>query len=324
MELIKLSPEMYLQWDSFVDEAVGGSIYSKSSYLDCGNFKYEIFAVIKNNRIIAGTAIVKNELSVCSNPIFVKHLGILYEESRTTKINKFITFQHQINEIFINELFNKIGVYKYIFHPDIKNLMMFLWKNYSLTPGYTYQFNFKSLSNNNIQLYYNERTKRYLKISQRNHLLICPVSNDDFYNVIKKTYSFRKTPVPFSKNFFVSFTEKLSKCGLLHKKAVIDNDGNVHAVAAIIYDSKSANLILNGSDPQFRKYGGNVMIIDNMINFAKSNSGIFDFEGSMHQRIESFYRGFGAELVSYFTVNKNNCKTKCYDFLINIIKKYYK
>jgi hypothetical protein len=66
------------------------------------------------------------------------------------------------------------------------------------------------------------------------------------------------------------------------------------------------------------------MIIDNMINFAKSNSGIFDFEGSMHQRIESFYRGFGAELVSYFTVNKNNCKTKCYDFLINIIKKYYK
>ena len=61
-----------------------------------------------------------------------------------------------------------------------------------------------------------------------------------------------------------------------------------------------------------------------MIQFSKKNSKLFDFEGSMHERIEKFYRGFGARLTPYFVISKNNLLTNVYTFAVNIAKKLYK
>jgi hypothetical protein len=59
-----------------------------------------------------------------------------------------------------------------------------------------------------------------------------------------------------------------------------------------------------------------------MVEFSSGKSGIFDFEGSMHEQIEKFYRGFGGELVPYYSIYKANLPTSLYHCLLEAVKKW--
>jgi prolyl oligopeptidase PreP (S9A serine peptidase family) len=59
-----------------------------------------------------------------------------------------------------------------------------------------------------------------------------------------------------------------------------------------------------------------------MIEFASKHCWIFDFEGSMHERIEKFYRGFDGEIVPYYLIYKANLPTLLYHCFLDTVKKW--
>lgn len=325
MKVIELIKERYQEWDEFVENSPQGSIYAKTIFLDTiKKGKYVIFVVeqdndIKNNNIIGGIILFKNIVGIYTNPLLVKHLGIMHSSFTNLNHYKQIKKNQEINSLIITNILSKLNSFIFTFHPNYTNWMSFYWNGYNQTTKYTYQIDFIKQ-----EIKYDEKVKAPIRKAKKSKLIIRNVDVDMFIDAIEATFNIRNTKMPFSRKNLKNFIKIAEEKDILYKMGVYDVESNLHAVSAVLYDKNSSNLILNGSFPKYRKFGGNTLLIDHMIQFSKKNSKIFDFEGSMHERIENFYRGFGASLTPYFIISKNNLLTNLYIFVVNIVKKLYK
>lgn len=59
-----------------------------------------------------------------------------------------------------------------------------------------------------------------------------------------------------------------------------------------------------GADPRYRSSGAASLTMWEAIKFAATVTKRFDFEGSMIEPIEQFFRSFGAVQKPYFTISK--------------------
>jgi lipid II:glycine glycyltransferase (peptidoglycan interpeptide bridge formation enzyme) len=72
-----------------------------------------------------------------------------------------------------------------------------------------------------------------------------------------------------------------------------------------VYDKNNCYYLLGGVNKNSGIQGINNLLIQKSIEKAKEvGCKTFDFEGSMLKGVEKFFRGFGPELVPYYTVNK--------------------
>jgi hypothetical protein len=86
----------------------------------------------------------------------------------------------------------------------------------------------------------------------------------------------------------------------------VDDKGRIHAAAYIVWDERAAYYLLGGGDPQLRNSGAHSLIMWEAILHAAKVSRTFDFEGSMVESVERFFRAFGAGQVPYHHVRQIN------------------
>lgn len=79
-------------------------------------------------------------------------------------------------------------------------------------------------------------------------------------------------------------------------------DGRVHAALYLVWDDQSAYYLMGGADPELRHSGATSLLVWRAIQFAATVTKRFDFEGSMIEPIERFFRAFGAKQVPYSQV----------------------
>ena len=63
---------------------------------------------------------------------------------------------------------------------------------------------------------------------------------------------------------------------------------------------------MGGANPKYRSSGATNLCLWHAIQFSSKVSKKFDFEGSMIQSIDKFFRNFGCEPYSYFSIKKSN------------------
>ena len=122
--------------------------------------------------------------------------------------------------------------------------------------------------------------------------------------VNKMTFDRQKKEIPYTyelfKNLYLA-CKKRECCKLL---MAIDKEERVHSVAMIVWDNDSVYYLLNGTDPELKKYQGNALLIDKSIEIASKLEKKFDFEGSVIKNIEHSFRQYGGILKPYFRIYK--------------------
>lgn len=127
------------------------------------------------------------------------------------------------------------------------------------------------------------------------------------YEQTQKSFQKQGKGVPYSKDFFVSFYKNLEDKNATYSMAAYVQGQPVAAVL-IAMDNNKAYLLATGKD-QIAPPGSVALLIWNCILEAKKQGKKkFDFEGSMMQNIESFFRSFGGEQTSYHRVFRTNNK----------------
>lgn len=100
-----------------------------------------------------------------------------------------------------------------------------------------------------------------------------------------------------------------------------DEGERIHAGALLVWDKKRAYYLMGGNDPELRKHGAGTVMIWEAIKYCSQHVDIFDFEGSMIQPIEKFFKSFGAVQQPYFLVTKTASRLiKTAQKVQNIIK----
>ena len=94
-----------------------------------------------------------------------------------------------------------------------------------------------------------------------------------------------------------------------------DLQNRTHAALYLIWDENSAYYLMGGSDPALRNSGANSLLMWEAIQFASTVTNKFDFEGSMIEPIERFFRSFGAKQIPYSYISKGSFLIKNLIFL---------
>jgi hypothetical protein len=87
-----------------------------------------------------------------------------------------------------------------------------------------------------------------------------------------------------------------------------DAAGKAHAGAYIVWDEASAYYLMGGGDPALRNSGATSYCMWEAIRFAATVTRSFDFEGSMLEPVERFFRSFGPEQVPYSRVTHSRSR----------------
>ena len=66
--------------------------------------------------------------------------------------------------------------------------------------------------------------------------------------------------------------------------------------------------MLGGLNESAQRYGSQSYLLWEAIKFSSSKVERFDFEGSMNEQIERFFRAFGAKQQQYFNLSKVESK----------------
>jgi hypothetical protein len=310
MELAFLPPERHPEWNAFVDRSPQGSVYAKTHYLEAVGCRFRIAAVLERDEILGGILLATNEARVSSNPLFVKYLGVLHAPD--------LEDAHAVDRLLI-EGARVRGVWSYAFHPAYDDWLPFHWQGFRQTTSYTHQIRFTGEPG--FRSRYGEKVKGPLRAARKHGLAIADVSHAEVARLDRLSYEARGTRPPFSESRLVGLLDRLAAAGCVYAKGVRDAAGGLHAAAVVVHDRGSANLILDGSDRRQRAAGGNTLLVDHMIEFAQARCRLFDFEGSMHERIARFYRGFGGRLVPYSVIRAGNLPTSLYLLALGAYKR---
>lgn len=190
-------------------------------------------------------------------------------------------------------------------HFQRTNWLPFHWLGFRQTTRYTYrieQLNQKNEDDIWGDLQQNVRTD-IKKARNRERLVV----RDDlplevFWRLNKMVFERQNKPMPYDR----AFVERLDKAAATHgcRKVLIamDEQGRPHAGVYIVWDEQSAYYIMGGGDPALRNSGATSLCMWEAIKFASTVTSSFDFEGSMLEPVERFFRAFGAIQTPYFNL----------------------
>lgn len=113
--------------------------------------------------------------------------------------------------------------------------------------------------------------------------------------------------IPYSFEFVKNLFEKCKENSAV-KMYFAKYQDEVIAVNFLVYDDNTVYYLMGGIDPSKKDLGAMDAIQYESIKFALQSGRRFDFEGSMIESIEKYFRSFGAIQTPYFSISKTNSK----------------
>lgn len=140
-------------------------------------------------------------------------------------------------------------------------------------------------------------------------------------NMLRITFKSQNRHNPLSEKLIFEIDKACKRYSAGKFLTAVDNDGNIHACSYFVYDKNVFYYLLGGSDPKYRTSGAQSLILWEAIQYASTVSKKFDFEGSMIEGIEKFFRQFGGSPTIYYQITKIPFVSEIFELLKPKIKK---
>ncbi len=283
-------------------EQIDIPLYCRPWWLDlvCGKDGWDVVVVQKGDKLVAALPYVMHKkfgLKVISSPRFTQHLGIWIAPS-TAKTAKRLKTEKDIVVELIKKL-PKHNVFFQCFSSNFTNWLPLYWLGFEQTSKITYRITDLSdieavWANTNANIKTDVRkAKKTLEITSNR-------SFEEFYALLVQTFQRQGKPCPFD---FSSLQRVVD--GTISRNAgrlffAVDEEDKIHAAVFIIWDKKCGYYLMSGANPDLRNSGAGSLCLWEAISFCSTVTEAFDFEGSMVEGIERFFRGFGGEQVTYY------------------------
>lgn len=296
-------------------------IFSQPWWLDsvAGKNNWNVALVEKGGQVLASMPfVIKKHLSltVLTMPLLTQTIGPWLHKSKA-KYSKALAQQKDLLGKLIEQL-PPFDHFMQNWHYNQTNWLPLFWLGFKQTTRYTYVLP-DLLDEKKIWNDFQENIRN--DIRKAGNRLKLHVRNDgtvaEFYKLNRLVFERQGNKIPYSE----TFVNGLDKACVQHNARRIfiveDENGRQYAGVYLIWDANSAYYLMGGSDPQFRNSGANSLCLWEAIKFAATVTRKFDFEGSMIEPVERFFRAFGAIQTPYFSISKTPSKLLRARFCLN-------
>ena len=283
-------------------------LFSQAWWLDAvvGGYGWDVALVEKGDIIVAAMPYVVRKrygLTVIGQANLTQTLGPWLRET-SGKLSTKLAQQKEWLTALIAQL-PSFAHFNQNWHWQMANWLPFYWAGFAQTTRYTYILH--ELADEQVLWKgFQENIRGDIKkaCNRFNLRVRDDLSVDDFLVVNRMTFARQGMAVPYTDEF----VHKLDQaCAAKHARKIFiaeDEQGRRHAGVYIVWDQNSAYYLMGGGDPELRNSGASSLCMWEAIKFAGAVTQRFDFEGSMKEPVERFFRAFGAQQTPYFNVTK--------------------
>jgi len=189
------------------------------------------------------------------------------------------------------------------FHHSVSNWLPFRWRGFEQTTRYTYVL--EQLADlDAVWRGLRENIRREVRKATKTVVARDSSSVDAFLDLNEKTFIRQGLRLPYGRDLVSRLDQACAEQGCRRILLAEDAQGQLHAGVYIIWDTQAAYYLMGGADPDLRGSGATSLLLWEAIQFAATVTQTFDFEGSMIEAVERFFRAFGASQRPYFQVSK--------------------
>jgi len=287
-------------------------IFSRDWWLDavCGNENWDVTLVEKGGRIIGSMPyFIKKRMgfTLLTHPPLTQKLGPWLRPSNK-KYAKMLSYQKDVMSALIEQL----PSYDYFLQNwdyNNTNWQPFYWKDFKQTTYYTYVL---SELADEKQLWDGIEAKIRTDIRKATNRYNLHVRDDlgieDFLKLNRSTFRRQGKTPPYTKKLVKRLDRACDQRNCRKIWIAEDEEGRHHAGAYVVWDENSAYYLMGGGDPDLRNSGATSLVIWVAVKHASTVTQKFDFEGSMVESIERFFRAFGGRQELIFNISKTNSK----------------
>jgi hypothetical protein len=277
-------------------------LFSQAWWLDAvAGENWNVCLVEKGGQVLASMPYVLSTrfgMKKLSKPALTQTLGPWIRHS-SAKYAKQLSRDKELMGALIDQL-PPYQSFMQTWHFSYRNWLPFYWKGFQQTTRYTYRI--ESLScHDTIWSGFQDNIRREIRKAEgREQLRIrTDRSVEDFYNLNKMVFERQGEAVPYSLDFILKLDSAAE--ARQSRKIIIAEDpaGRQHAGVYLVWDKDTCYYLMGGGDPELRNSGATSLCMWEAIKHASQVSRSFDFEGSMIEPVERFFRSFGAIQTPY-------------------------
>ncbi|WP_417326345.1 GNAT family N-acetyltransferase [Halarcobacter sp.] len=286
-------------------------IFSKDWWLDttCGEDAWDVVIVEKGGHIVASMPYFKKKkfiFNIITLPDLTQNIGVYIKYPPKQKYYKKLSWEKEMMTQLIKGL-PKFDYFSQNFDRKVTNWLAFYWAGFEQTTRYTYVIENITLEEleKNLETDIRRRRRKALEAD------IKVFESDDikkFYELNTMTFARQGLSIPYSFEFVKKLYETCKKNDAIKMYFAKDNEGVLIAANFLIYDENTVYYLMGGIHPDKKDLGGMDVVQFESVKFALETKRAFDFEGSMIESIEKYFRSFGAIQKPYFTISKINSK----------------
>lgn len=297
------------KYKEFCEKNGSVPIFSQYWWLDSVSDDWDVILCEKNNNIIASMPFISKKLfifNISVMPKLTKNLGPYITYPDDQKYESKLSYEKEI----LNELINKLPNYSFFFQNfnyGITNWLPFCWAGFKQTTAYSYRL--EDISNLDL-LFKNFKSsiRREIRKAEKQVNILESDDLERFYRLNKLTFERQNKKIPYKLELVEKVDNACKERNCRRIWIAADNQGRDHASIYIIWDKNTAYYLMGGGEPDLRTSGATSLLMWNAIKFASTVTKSFDFEGSMIEPVERFFRSFGAVQTPYFKIYKFNSK----------------
>ncbi len=283
--------------------------------------EWAVATIEENDKVIARWPyVLKKNLffSQIKMPKLTQTLGIWIKPNKG-KANEDLSFQKDIIEKLLAKI-PSTSSFLITLDSGFKYFLPLSWKGFTIKPMITYKIT--DLTNlDDIYSNFNKTAKKNINSSKNKVTIKEETDIQVLVDMLDKTFKLQKRKSPIDPKLISEIDKACKKHNAGKFLTAIDNQGNIHACSYFIYDQNTFYYLLSASNPEYRTSGAQSLILWEAIKFAAGVSKEFDFEGSMIEGIEKFFRQFGARPVVYYQISKSNLVFEILELIKPRIKK---
>lgn len=298
------------------------SIFEQPWWLDAvAPGQWDAVEILKDGKIIARLPFVKTKrmgFPLLGMPEYTQTSGYWISNTGAKNARKYARNKDLVSEL-IEKLPKGCSVDLALDH-TCDYLFPFYWKGFKLQVAYSYRIeDIRDL--NRLWDELADNIRREIRKAQNLLKVEEDHSIDDLILMQDKTFWRQGRKSRDDRELLHRLDAALKERDVRKLLCAVDAEGRIHAASYFVFDEKCCYYLIGGGDPVLRTSGASSLLMWEGIKFASTVSKAFDFEGSMIEPIERFFRAFGGVPVPYWRVTRLNMVLSIADYMKPKIKK---
>jgi hypothetical protein len=195
------------------------------------------------------------------------------------------------------------------FAPTMTNWLPFRWSGFDANLCYTYRI--EDLTDlDRVQAEFQDHVRRGIRKARQAVEVRDDLPLDELLRLDAKTYERQGLKLPHN---YETVRRVDAACAVRDARRIfgaVDARGRIHAALFVAWDERTLYALMSARDSELQSVGAGTLLYWEAIRLASEVSRVFDFEGSMVEPIEHYFRGFGGRQTPYFCVTKANVRAK--------------